>query len=211
MNTRHFPVHCQSVSVLFFTVNKNISYKYSYEVDCYVPDALGFVLLGDVMPGMVVFGVPGLAILCCPALELVSPVGNKPTTDTIPPEVGVDGVDPLGGKLIENTPGVVGVTTFTGLAPGVVGVVGVVTPGVSTPATVRTVSVEGFFIALIVCRICKTLAHRSRPIPPNSFSYCSGESGGRRILSNTPGQCFYREKKIAVQKSAFANFLGQVA
>lgn len=168
------------------------------------PDPPGVaVLLVNVAPGVVVFGVVGLTIPCCPALELVSPVGSKPITDTIPADVGVVGVEPLGvvgtpafkdGKDTLNTPGVVGVTAFTGLAPGVVGMVGVVTPGVSTPVTVRTVSVDGFFIALMVCRICETLVQRSRPIPPNSFSYCSGESGGRRILSKTPGQCFYSVK-----------------
>ena len=168
------------------------------------------MLLGDVTPGAVIFGVPGLAILCCPALELVSPVGNKPTTDTIPPDVGVVGVVPLEGKLIVNVPGVVGVATFIGLAPGVVGVVRVVNPDVSTPVTACTVSVDGFFIALMVCRICETLVQRSRPIPPNSFSYCSGESGGRRILSNTPGQCFCSERKIRIYNPFIAFSLSNV-
>ena len=108
-------------------------------------------------------------------LELLGVVGNP----TFKPD-----------KAIVNAPGVVGVTAFTGLTPGIVGVVGVVTPGVSTPVTVRTVSVEGFFIALIACRICETFVQRRWPIAPKSLSYCSGASGGRRVLSNTPGQCF---------------------
>lgn len=173
----------------------------------------GVVLLVDVTPGTGVFGVTGLAVPCFPVV-LVSPVGNRPVSVTIPTDVGVVGLELLGvvgleplgvvdkptfkpaGKAIANVPGVVGVSTFTGLTPGVVGVVGVVTPGVSTPVTVRTVSVEGFFIALIDCRICETFVQRRRPMLPNSFSNCSGESGGRRILSNTPGQCFYNESKI---------------
>lgn len=115
------------------------------------------VVLLDVTPGTVFCGVPALAVPCF--TMLVIPVGNKPASDTVPPEVGVVGLELLGvvgkptfkpaGKAIVNAPGVVGVTGFTGLTPGVVGVVGVVTPGVSTPATVRTVSVEGFFITFI--------------------------------------------------------------
>lgn len=93
-------------------------------------------------------------------------------------------------------------TAFAGIAPGVVGVVGVVTPRVGIPDTVLTVSVDGFFIAFIVCRIWETLVQRRRPIPPNSFSYCSGESGGKRILSKTPGQCFYNKKHTEIMKSA---------
>ena len=157
------------------------------------------VLLVDVTPGTLVCGVPGLAVPCFTELVPVNPVGNKPASDTVPPEVGVVGLELLGvvgkptfkpGKAIVNAPGVVGVTAFTGLTPGIVGVVGVVTPGVSTPVTVRTVSVGGFFIALIACRICETFVQRRWPITPKSFSYCSGVSGGRRVLSNTPGQCF---------------------
>lgn len=148
----------------------------------------GVVLLGDVILGVLICNIPWLGAFCCPEFELFSPAGNKPST--IPPGVGVVGVVPLAAKLTVNVPGVVGVTAFTKLAPGVVGVVGVVTPVVSIPLTVRTVSVAGFFIALMVCLICETLVQRSRPIPPNSFSYCSGESGGRRILSKTLGQCF---------------------
>lgn len=159
----------------------------------------GVVLLVDVTPGTLVCGVPGLAVPCFTALVPVNPVGNKPASDTVPPEVGVVGLELLGvvgkptfkpDKAIVNAPGVVGVTAFTGLTPGTVGVVGVVTPGVSTPVTVRTVSVEGFLIALIACRICETFVQRRWPIAPKSFSYCSGVSGGRRVLSNTPGQCF---------------------
>lgn len=160
----------------------------------------GVVLLVDVTPGTVFCGVTGLTVPCFTVLGLIIPVGNKPASDTVPPEVGVVGLELLGvvgrltfkpvGKAIVNAPGVVGVTAFTGLTPGVVGVVGVVTPGVSTPVTVRTVSVEGFFITLIACRICETFVQRRRPIAPKSFSYCSGVSGGRRVLSNTPGQCF---------------------
>lgn len=83
-----------------------------------------------------------------------NPVDTKPPSDAGPAEVGVVGLELLGvvgkptfkpDKAIVNAPGVVGVTAFTGLTPGIVGVVGVVTPGVSTPVTVRTVSVEGFF------------------------------------------------------------------
>ena len=159
----------------------------------------GVVLLVDVTPGTVVFGVPGLAVPCFTVLVPVNPVDIKPAIDAGPAEVGVVGLELLGvvgkptfkpGNAIVNAVGVVGVTAFAGLTPGIVGVVGVVTPGVSTPATVRTVNVEGFFIALIACRICDTLVQRRWPIAPKSFSYCSGVSGGRRVLSNTPGQCF---------------------
>ena len=159
----------------------------------------GVVLLVDVTPGTVVFGVPGLAVPCFTVLVPVNPVDIKPAIDAGPAEVGVVGLELLGvvgkptfkpGNAIVNAVGVVGVTAFAGLTPGIVGVVGVVTPGVSTPATVRTVNVEGFFIALIACRICDTLVQRRWPIGPKSFSYCSGVSGGRRVLSNTPGQCF---------------------
>ena len=159
----------------------------------------GVVLLVDVTPGTVVFGVPGLAVPCFTVLVPVNPVDIKPAIDAGPAEVGVVGLELLGvvgkptfkpGNAIVNALGVVGVTAFAGLTPGIVGVVGVVTPGVSTPATVRTVNVEGFFIALIACRICDTLVQRRWPIAPKSFSYCSGVSGGRRVLSNTPGQCF---------------------
>ena len=93
-------------------------------------------------------------------------------------------------------------TAFAGIAPGVVGVVGVVTPRVGIPDTVLIVSVDGFFIAFIVCRIWETLVQRRRPIPPNSFSYCSGESGGKRILSKAPGQCFYNKNHTKIMKSA---------
>ena len=192
---------CPLVRGILFPNNiKNI-----YHALCHVPGPPGVVLLVDVTTDVGVLGGPGLDILGCPVLELVIPVGSKP--NTIPPDVGVVGFEPFGvvgcpvfkdAKLTVNTPGVVAVTDFTGLAPGVVGVVGVVPPGVSTPGTVRTVSVDGFFMALMVCRICETLVQRRRPIPPNSFSYCSGESGGRRILSNTPGQCFYSDRKIRI-------------
>lgn len=130
-------------------------------IKCYVTEPLGFVVLVGDTPGTVFFGVTGLTVPCF--TTPVIPVGNKPTNDTVPPEVGVVGVELLGvvgsptfnpvGKAIVNAPGVVGVTALTGLTPGVVGVVGVVIPGVSTPVTVRTVSVEGFFITLIACRI----------------------------------------------------------
>ena len=126
--------------------------------------------------GVLVFGVPGLANTGFPVL-----VGSSPASDTVPPDVGVVGLDPLGvvgkptlkpdGKAIVKPPGVVGVSTFTGLAPGVEGVVGVVIPVVRTPVTVRTVSVEGFFMALMVCRICETFVQRRRPMLPNSLSY----------------------------------------
>lgn len=159
----------------------------------------GVVLLVDVTPGTVVFGVPGLAVPCFTELVPVNSVDIKPAIDAGPAEVGVVGLELLGvvgkptfkpGNAIVNALGVVGVTAFAGLTPGIVGVVGVVTPGVSTPVTVRTVNVEGFFIALIACRICETLVQRRWPIAPKSFSYCSEVSGGRRVLSNTPGQCF---------------------
>ena len=116
-----------------------------------MPEPPGVVLLADVILGVLICNIPWLAVFCCPEFELVNPVGNKPST--IPPGVGVVGVVPLGVKLTVNVPGVVGVAAFTKLAPGVVGVVGVVAPVVSTPLTVRTVSVAGFFIALMVCRI----------------------------------------------------------
>ncbi len=180
----------------FLQLHKYIKQMQVY-IKRYVTEPPGVVLLVDVTPGTVFCCVPALTVPCFTVLGLNIPVGNKPASDTVPPEVGVVGVELLGvvgsptfnpaGKAIVNAPGVVGVTAFT---PGVVGVVGVVTPGVSTPVTVRTVSVEGFFITLIACRICETFVHSRRPIAPKSFSYCSGVSGGRRVLSNTPGQCF---------------------
>lgn len=129
----------------------------------------GVVLLEDVTPGRVVCGVPGVAVPCLTELVPINPVGNKPTSDAGPAEVGVVGLELLGvvgkptftpDRAIVNAPGVVGVAAFTGLTPGIVGVVGVVTPGVSTPVTVRIDSVEGFFIALIACRICETFVQR---------------------------------------------------
>ena len=159
----------------------------------------GVVLLVDVTPARVVCGVPGVAVPCFTELVPVNPVDTKPISDAGPAEVGVVGLELLGvvgkptftpDRAIVNAPGVVGVAAFTGPTPGIVGVVGVVTPGVSTPVTVRTVSVEGFFIALIACRICETFVQRRWPIAPKSFSYCSEVSGGKRVLSNTPGQCF---------------------
>ena len=146
----------------------------------------GAGLLVDNPLGEVICGSPVLGLLRTPELEVICPVENKPAT--VPPEVAVVWVVPIGGTA--KVPGVVGVKTFIGLIPGAVGVVGVVPPGVITPVAVANVSVTGFFIALMVCRICVTLAQRSRPMAPKSFSYCSKESGGKRVLSNTPGQCF---------------------
>ena len=145
----------------------------------------------EVPPEKLSLGVPGFAFPC-------SPIGFKCTMGMLVPVVGVLGALPLGvvGELTLNDmipPGVVGVRALTGvLTPGVVGVVGVDAPGVSTPVTVLTVNVEGFFMALMLCLICVTLVQSRRPMPPNSFSYCSGTSGGRRIRSKIPGVCFYK-------------------
>lgn len=154
---------------------------------CYVLEPPGGVgLICDIAMGKAIDGAPVLGLLSCPVLDTTCPVGSKPATG--PPVVGVVGVEIFGGAA--KVPGVVGVTTLSALIPGVVGVVGLATPGVSTLLTVPTLRVAGFFIVLIVCRICATLVQRTCPIAPKSFSYCSGESGGWRVRSNTPGQCF---------------------
>lgn len=172
---------------MYCTVNCNCRCLLDLRQCYYVLEPPGGVgLICDNAMGMAICGVPVLGLLSCPVLDTTCPVGNKPTI--APPVVGVVGVEIFGGAA--KVPGVVGVTTLTGLIPGVVGVVGLATPGVSTPLTVPTLSVAGFFIVLIVCRICATLAQRTGPIAPKSFSYCSGESGGWRVRSNTPGQCF---------------------
>ena len=121
--------------------------------------------------GVVGFGIP----------VLVNPVGSNPGSVTVPADVGVVGLESLGVvgrptfkpgcKEIVKVPPEVGVSNLTGLAPGVEGVVGVVIPVVKTPVTVRTVNVEGFFMAHMFCRSCDTLVQRRGPILPNSFSY----------------------------------------
>lgn len=126
---------------------------------------------GVLLVGVVGFGIP----------VLVNPVGSNPGSVTVPADVGVVGLESLGVvgrptfkpgcKEIVKVPPEVGVSNLTGLAPGVEGVVGVVIPVVKTPVTVRTVNVEGFFMALMFCRSCDTLVQRRGPILPNSFSY----------------------------------------
>lgn len=115
---------------------------------------------------MLLVGVVGFSVPV-----FVNPVGSNPGSVTVPADVGVVGLESLGvvgrptfkpgGKDIVKVPPEVGVSTLTGLAPGVEGVVGVVIPVDKTPDTVRTVSVEGFFMALMVCRSCETLVQRS--------------------------------------------------